>query len=75
MGKVEPGRRECKGCGKSILFAQTEDGKIIPLDTIPPTYLLERDLTGVLVAVRSDAVVSHFATCPKANDFSKGKKP
>lgn len=67
-------RRPCKGCGKSLIFAKTAEGKIVPLDPVPPTYRIERDMLGEEIAVRSDAVVSHFATCPRADQFSKGKK-
>lgn len=72
---AEPGRRSCRGCGKPLIFARdSESGKIVPLDPVPPTWRLEKDLTGEEVAVRSDALVSHFSTCPNANDFSAGRK-
>lgn len=67
-------RRNCKGCGKPLIFARDAEGKIHPLDPRPPTYRLERDMTGAEIAVRVDALVSHFATCPKANDFSAGRR-
>lgn len=60
----------CKGCGKEIQWATTETGKTIPLDPKAPTYEVKEG-----IAVRSPAMVSHFSTCPKANDFSgKGAK-
>lgn len=73
MKVVEPGQRRCRGCNKTLLFAPTSEGKIIPLDLAPPVYKLETDMTGVVVAVRVDAYVTHFATCVKANDFSRGR--
>jgi hypothetical protein len=66
--------KPCKGCGKMILWAQTTEGKWIPLDTRAPTYSIA-DVKGMgLRALRSEGYVSHFATCPKANDFSASKK-
>ena len=74
MNVVEPVQRRCRGCNKTLLFAKTSEGKIIPLDLSAPVYKLETDMTGVMVAVRVDAYVTHFASCPKADEFSKGKK-
>lgn len=70
-----PLRRPCRACGAPLLFVQDAEGKTHPLDTRSPTFRVERDLAGDEIAVRSDAMVSHFATCPKASDFSKGRKP
>lgn len=67
----------CRGCGKKIIWAVTVDGKKIPLDPTPPTYGAADDseihTDGQFIG-RSRAMVSHFATCPKANDFSGSKK-
>jgi len=70
-------RTKCKGCGRAIVWAVKDDGRMIPLDPSAPVYELLED--GVVVsAVRSaTAMVSHFATCSKANLFSgrgHGKK-
>lgn len=68
-------RKKCRGCSVMVLFAKNETGKVIPLDTQAPTYEIKTDLLGQQVAIRTDTVyVSHFSTCPKANDFSKGKR-
>lgn len=65
---------QCKGCGKEIVWALTEEGKKIPMDLKPVIYqMVELDngearvkkLPGYPVHC-----VSHFVTCPKANDFS-----
>lgn len=67
----------CKGCGKKILWGQTEDGKNIPLDPIPPVYcIVATRPNGNLFVEKTDQeyMVSHFATCPKADEFSKSKK-
>lgn len=62
----------CKGCGKSIMFGKTVDGKIVPLDPVPPVYVWsDPDRAWVR---EKNAFVSHFATCSKANDFSASKK-
>lgn len=66
----------CRGCGKKITFVKNEAGKLVPLDTRAPVYELSRDFTGEPVAKLSEGFfVSHFATCPKANDFSSNKRP
>lgn len=68
----------CKGCGKEIVWGITEDGKKIPLDPKPPVYFLSgfksENGDGPEIARAKDAMVSHFATCSKANDFSGSKK-
>lgn len=61
---------ECKGCGAAIVWGTTEDGKTIPLDPKPPVYRFNQ--YGRIEKV--DASVTHFATCPKANDFSASQK-
>lgn len=64
----------CRGCGKKIIFAKTQEGKTVPLDVGPPVYLLMRshDENNQWV-YRCDkeklSFVSHFTTCPKANLF------
>lgn len=72
----------CKGCGAPIVWAVTSEGKRIPVDVRPPVYAVTEEPDGSVRAVRvaREGVkfgVSHFATCPKASDFSKGgkKKP
>lgn len=61
----------CKGCGKPIVFAEnTQTGKMIPLDARAVVYAAQ-EWEGKLVCAPSSAMVSHFATCSKASDFSK----
>lgn len=66
----------CKGCGKLIHFAKTVDGKTVPLDPRPPVYAWTPDgwkrANGKNRPIK--ALVTHFATCARANDFS-GKPP
>lgn len=66
---------KCKGCGKLIRWEQTPDYKNIPLDVSAPVYALIEQQGKPTVVVRTHlCFVSHFSTCPKASDFSKGGK-
>ena len=66
--------KTCK-CGKQIVMAQDEDGNWIPLDASAPTYSywFEDGKAKCARAGRS-VCVTHFATCPKANEFSRSGK-
>lgn len=75
----------CRGCGKDVVWARLPDGGKIPLDPRPPVYevseVTEADpnnpgqVVTVTTATRAPGkMVSHFATCPKASDFSRSKK-
>lgn len=62
----------CRGCGADIVFA-TVEGKNTPLDLRPPVYVFESDGEGGGAWLRMPkgvVAVSHFSTCPKANDFN-----
>ena len=65
----------CKGCGKPIVWGiDSETSKKIPLDPRPPIYAISSSETvdGCVPVIRlkkDEAAVSHFATCPKANQF------
>lgn len=66
----------CKNCGKPIEWIEHRDiitGEIkkIPLDPRQTTYRFD---FGHLMWIKSDAMVSHLAICPKANDLSEPKK-
>lgn len=71
------GLSKCRGCGKDIVWAATDDGKSIPLDPKPPTYRVRLLVPGtpkVIKTTEDDPVyVSHFATCTHANDFTSVK--
>jgi len=60
----------CRGCGKKIIWGRDDKGSLIPLDPRPPTYTLVIHENEPRVT-RSRAYVSHFATCPNANEFSR----
>lgn len=67
----------CKGCGRPMVWGKTIDGKRIPLDPKPPVYSIEVQDDGSVKCAKTPHhmfMVSHFATCPKANDFSGSKK-
>lgn len=68
--------RPCKACGRRLSFVKTAEGKIVPLDTVAPVFEVRPGPDGGAIAVRSDQSfgVSHFATCPSANQFSKKGK-
>ncbi len=57
----------CKGCGAPIVWGVTEAGNKVPLDPSERRYV-EID-EGRLRIV--DTWVSHFATCPKSDDFRR----
>lgn len=68
-------RRPCKACGCPLALVTGPNGKLIPLDLRSPVYRIGEDLTGADVAERDPkAFVSHFSTCAKASEFSKGGK-
>jgi hypothetical protein len=66
----------CRGCGKEIIWGVTAEGKRIPLDPRPPVYRLVVGYATqeIVVERQKDAMVSHFATCSRANDFSASKR-
>ena len=69
----------CRGCGKPVVFvtAVGADGKhvTVPLDPRAPVYVRESDGEGGAVWAKADKrspiMVSHFATCSHANQFSR----
>jgi hypothetical protein len=67
--------QNCKLCGKLLVFAvNQETGARVPLDTIAPTFTVETNGEASLIATRSPAFVTHFATCPAANEFGRKAK-
>ena len=66
---------KCQGCQKEVLFMKDENGTTQILDIKAPTYVVFKDILGQLTAKRATEVyVSHFATCPKASEFSRNKR-
>ena len=65
----------CKGCGKKVIFAVDTEGKTQILDAIAPVFYAYVNSSGKNDCVRDEqAFVTHFATCPAANQFSKSAK-
>lgn len=77
----------CRGCGKLIDWIRTNGGKKMPVDMDPVPFVADRNGTeffvrrdGSVTAGRraegkdtraETGYTSHFATCPKADDFRK----
>ena len=65
---------KCKGCGAPIVWGICNvSGKKIPLDLRPQVYRIVALANGDVEALKEDPAefgVSHFATCPMANNFS-----
>lgn len=77
----------CKGCGASIWWNRTKNGKMIPCDITPIGF---REVPGARgkIVTQDGRIVSceftddpdaekgflpHFATCPNAADFKRRK--
>jgi hypothetical protein len=74
------GRHGKPGCGNPIVWGIDEKGTRHPLDPRAPVYhVLQFDPDTKTYAVeraggeRGVYYVSHFSTCPKANEFSSHK--
>lgn len=68
---------QCKGCGAEIVWCvNTATGSRIPIDVHPVVYHVIEGRDGQMEAIKAEDQdelgVSHFATCPKASQFSKG---
>jgi hypothetical protein len=76
----------CQGCGKPIVWAADPKGHAIPLDPKPALYVVTEGMPDATVCQRLDpnsmlvagdvatVMVTHFATCPKASEFSGRNK-
>jgi len=59
-----------------VVFAKDPDGKWQVLDNTAPVWKQIGMKEGVARVVREpSAMVSHFSTCPNANDFHKKPEP
>ena len=74
----------CRSCGAELVWAVTANGKRIPLDTKPVEHpksgLFRLVSAGIDPRIRpplaasadaDDLYVSHFATCPNAEEWRK----
>jgi len=68
----------CRGCGRAILFARSSTGRAIPLERVRRVYRLEQRGEGPAEARALEELgtvyVSHFETCPKAEQFTRGRE-
>lgn len=71
---------KCRGCNAEIVWAKTQNGKNVPLDPRAIVYSVA-PFEGNLIAIQpvghipgEKFMVSHFNTCPNANEFSGSKK-
>lgn len=74
MSPAAEGAHKCKGCGADILWGiTTEGGRHIPLDAKAEKrfILVSRGEDEVPAALMRDTYISHFATCPKAQEFRR----
>ena len=81
---------KCRGCGASIVWLQTANGKMMPCDPTPVPYWEKEKATGKIVTKDGRIVscefhgvfgeqtgvgyIPHFATCPNAADFKRREK-
>lgn len=64
---------KCSSCGKTVVWAKTRLGRNMPLDQVPPSEGNIRITNGIVViGKRGDGpFLSHFATCPQAEQHRK----
>lgn len=56
----------CKGCGACIIFVQTADGRLMPVEYTPALEKAEK--------WDAKTMINHWSMCPDANKFKNGKK-
>lgn len=74
---------DCRSCENKILWLMTTKGKLIPLNACPVrdgNMVIENHGSGLLAVAFQPLIhgshqryVSHFATCPDADDWRKSK--
>ena len=72
----ESDKKSCKGCGEPIIFINLGEGKKHPVNAKVKKLFVEVfgvNIGGKPLYKLRDCYESHFATCPKADDFRKGK--
>lgn len=75
MTKTRLAQRACKDCGRPVYFVKDDKGTVQVLDESAPVYVQIRDADGGSQQVmKIEGFVSHFSTCPKANEFSRAKQ-
>ncbi len=72
---------KCRTCQAEIVWGKTEAGKNVPLDPPEKRYVRADMITGMADLAKEDeyvmvpTFVSHFATCPQADQHRKKDKP
>ena len=62
----------CKGCNAPITWSTTAAGKAVPLNDPPEKrYIMFMEYDGTEYVKQVETWVSHFVTCPKADEFRK----
>lgn len=75
--------RPCKGCDQLVYYRYTPAGQVMPLDraitftATPGCYVIDstntcRPAEPMFDAPGTEYHLTHFATCPKADQFRKG---
>ena len=59
----------CRSCGARIVWFTTKSGKLMPANAEPEKRLVLNEG----VAHVADTYLSHFATCPNANEHRREK--
>lgn len=67
---VEELVKPCRVCGRRVVFLKDQDGKTQVLDVVAPVYIVTEGGPGPCARSRA-AYVSHWATCPKADEVRK----
>ena len=62
----------CKSCGQELLWVKSSSGKNIPLNAEPIKKVWTENKKTQTWYFSDEAYVSHFATCPNADQFRKG---
>lgn len=70
----------CRSCGAPLIWAETPNGKLMPLDAKPTATgrwaIVKGEKKAHLVSRAADATEgldSHYATCPHAGQWRKAK--
>ena len=71
----------CRGCGAKIVFLKSQvTGAILPAQLVRSVYSFQLDLLAEPSLLMLDkprgqiTFISHFETCPNANDFSASNR-
>lgn len=66
IGKTES---KCRACGAAMLWIKTANGRSMPVDAKPIRVMIRREGEDVFDVV--SGFVSHFSTCPAAEQFRR----